>query len=70
MKRNRPVAMPASPDRSLAEIKAIMAQNRKAGLREGEGLTSSEIGRHSRALMFGENDEAFPDPDTWSSIVD
>lgn len=60
----------ASAERPLAEIKAIMAENRKAGRREGEGLTSSEIGRHSRALMFGENDEAFPDADTWSSIVD
>jgi len=57
-------------DRSLAEIKAIMAENRKAGRREEDGLTSSEIGRQSRAIMFGENDEAFPDADTWSSIVD
>lgn len=60
----------STPDRSLAEIKAIMAENRKAGRHDGEGLADDEIGRHSRAIMFGENDEAFPDADTWSSIVD
>ena len=32
--------------------------------------SSADIGRHNRALMFGENDEAFPDADTWSRIVD
>ena len=35
-----------------------------------KALSSAEIGRRNRALMFGENDEAFPSDDEWSSIVD
>lgn len=33
-----------------------------------DGFTSSEIAAYNRRLMFGENDEAFPD--NWSSVVD
>ena len=35
-----------------------------------KGLSSAEIGVHSRYVMFGENDESFPDESEWSSIVD
>ena len=51
-------------------IRAIMAGNIEAGRHEYDGLTSAQIGEYNRRLMFGENDEAFPDPTAWSSIVD
>lgn len=54
----------------LKMIRDAMNANIEAGRHEFDGLTSAEIGAYNRVLMFGENDEAFPDPDTWSSIVD
>jgi hypothetical protein len=54
----------------LKIIRDAMNANIEAGRHEYDGLTSSQIGAYNRALMFGENDEAFPDPDTWASIVD
>ena len=33
-------------------------------------LSSEEQSALNRHLMFGEDDEAFPDEDEWSSIVD
>lgn len=54
----------------LKTIRAVMAANIEAGRHEYAGLTSAQIGEYNRMLMFGENDEAFPDADTWSSIVD
>lgn len=55
---------------TLKEIKEIIQANRNEGRFTYEGLTSSEIGEYNHALMFGENDEAFPDKETWSAIVD
>jgi len=36
----------------------------------GTPLSSEEQSAINRYLMFGEDDEAFPDEDEWSSIVD
>jgi hypothetical protein len=57
---------PNRPDRIAQQI----ADNGAAGRHTYEGLTSAEIGDHNRRLMFGQDDEAFPDPWTWSQIVD
>ncbi len=57
--------------KTLDEIRAVIARNRQdpnAGTYDG--LESDEIGRYSRLLMFGENDEAFPSQEEWSAIVD
>lgn len=54
----------------LPRIKAIIAHNRAEGRETYAGLDSSEIGTYNRALMFGENDEAFPSQEEWSRIVD
>ncbi len=35
-----------------------------------DGFTTEEIAAYNRRLMFGENDEAFPDLSEWSAIVD
>ncbi len=35
-----------------------------------DGFTTEEIAAWSRRLMFGENDEAFPDHEQWSRVVD
>jgi hypothetical protein len=51
-------------------IIAIVNANIAAGIDRYDGLTDSEIGIYSRYLMFGENDEAFPDEEEWSMIVD
>jgi hypothetical protein len=59
-----------------ANLKAMMAETNQeiwaaqAELQEAETLSSAEIGRRNRALMFGENDEAFPSQEEWSRIVD
>lgn len=54
----------------LKMIRAAMDENIAAGRQEYDGLTSAQIGEYNRMLMFGENDEAFPDAATWSSVVD
>ena len=54
----------------LQGLKDKVRANQLAGRDTYEGLTSAEIGEHSRALMFGDNDEAFPSPEEWSSVVD
>jgi hypothetical protein len=55
---------------TLAQIKQAVAENHKNGNSTFHGLTSGEIADYSRFLMFGENDEAFPDQNEWSMIVD
>ena len=54
----------------ITEIKEIIKNNKSEGRFQFEGLTSSEIGAYSRYLMFGDNDEAFPDQETWALIAD
>jgi hypothetical protein len=54
----------------LTEIKEIIKNNKAEGRFQFEGLTSSEIGAYSGYLMFGDNDEAFPDQETWALITD
>jgi hypothetical protein len=56
--------------RRLDAIKQVIQGNRAAGRDTYAGLDSSEIGQYNRWLMFGDDDAAFPDVDTWSSIVD
>jgi hypothetical protein len=56
--------------RSLEEIREVMSENRKNGQRETFGLLSAEIGLESRAVMFGDNDEAWPGDEEWSAWVD
>jgi hypothetical protein len=56
--------------RRLDAIKQVIAENRAAGRSTYAGLDSGEIGQYNRWLMFGDDDVAFPDVDTWSSIVD
>lgn len=55
---------------TLEHIKAVIAENRKSDRPTYQGLDSSEIGEYNRALMFGDNDEAFPSQEEWSYIVD
>ena len=56
---------------SLAEIELQIAMNRWLQLdNQYDGLTSAEIGAWNRHQMFGDNDEAFPSLDEWSSWVD
>lgn len=54
----------------LREIKAVVAANRAAGRSLYEGLDSAEIGAYNRALMIGDDDEAFPGVEAWARIVD
>jgi hypothetical protein len=71
MRRARKTPTPiAPPDRSRLEVDAIMRANNAAGRYQYEGLSTSEIAEYNRRLMFGENDEAFPDVHEWSLIVD
>lgn len=51
--------------RTLQEIKTVIQENRNNGREPYEGLDSAEIGRYSQSLMFGENDEAFPETGVW-----
>lgn len=61
----------ATPDRSMAEIKAIIQANSADPTRGTfDGLRSSEIAARNRLVMFGENDAAFPSQEEWSRIVD
>ena len=56
---------------TLAEIELQIAMNRWLQLdNQYDGLTSAEIGAWNRHQMFGDNDEAFPSLDEWSSWVD
>jgi hypothetical protein len=57
-------------NRSHEELSALYLANAQNGRFCFDGFTSSEIAAYNRRMMFGENDEAFPDVDTWSSIVD
>lgn len=57
-------------ENTLEQIKQTIASNRAAGRDTYAGLSSDEIGRYNRTVMFGENDEAFPSADEWSLIVD
>jgi hypothetical protein len=54
--------------KTLQEIKDVIAQNRADEKYIYDGLDSSEIGRYSGFLMFGENDEAFLIPNDRSIV--
>jgi hypothetical protein len=55
---------------SLEWIKAKVKANYANGREPYYGLKSEEIARYSRALMFGDHDEAMPGQAAWSRIVD
>lgn len=70
-KRCKAAAVVATPDKDLAEIRAIVRANSADPMRGTyEGLRSSEIATYSGFLMFGEGDAAFPSQEDWSRIVD
>lgn len=57
--------------KSLKELREVVEQNRIDGKDYlYDGLSSAEIGKLSRAEMFGDNGEAFPDENEWSCWVD
>jgi hypothetical protein len=58
------------PGPNLARIKAVVSENRQTGRQPYAGLDSSEIGTYNRALMFGDEGEAFPGQAAWSRLVD
>jgi hypothetical protein len=62
--------MKTTATKTTKQITATIKANREAGRNTFAGLDSSEIGQYNRALMFGDNDEAFPGQDEWSRIVD
>jgi len=55
---------------TLQEIKNKVRENKMSGRSSFEGLDSSDISEYNRAMMFGDNDEAFPSQKEWSWIVD
>lgn len=70
-KEIKPASLPSvGESMTLEHIKAVIAENRKSDRPTYQGLDSSEIGEYNRALMFGDNDEAFPSQEEWSYIVD
>ncbi len=61
-----------APDRKsrLEQIRGTVLANKQAGRGSFDGMESSEIAEYNRAIMFGDNDEAFPSQEEWSRIVD
>jgi hypothetical protein len=55
---------------NLARLKAHVRENSPAGRSPFEGLASHEIGEYNRAIMLGDNNEAWPGDAAWSRIVD
>lgn len=51
-------------------IRNTIDENQQAGRETFSGLSSAEIGRYNRAIMFGDNDEAFPEQAEWSAWTD
>jgi hypothetical protein len=49
---------------------AVFRQNALVKQKLDIPLSREELLAINRYLMFGEDDEAFPDKDEWSSIVD
>lgn len=54
----------------LRLLRAIVDANESAGRDRWHGLQSHEIGTLNGALMFGDNDEAFPEQWEWRRITD
>jgi hypothetical protein len=55
--------------KTIIQIKEVIAANREAGNYIYENLESSEIGEYSRWLMFGDDDQAFPDQAEWDLVT-
>ena len=51
-------------------LAAVFRQNALVKLKLDIPLSQEEQAALNRYLMFGEDDEAFPDQDEWSRIVD
>lgn len=56
--------------KTLDQIRQTIRDNLDKQIEPYAGLDSSEIGRHSRALMWGAEDEAYPGEAEWASITD
>jgi hypothetical protein len=56
---SQPQVVAPAVDR-LAVIRQQVRENQLAGRGPYEGLSSADIGRYNRALMFGDNDETMP----------
>ena len=56
--------------KTLKQIKKVIEENCESNNPTYAGLSSSEIGEHSRSIMFGDDMEAFPDEKEWSAITD
>jgi hypothetical protein len=57
--------------RTHEELRKLYLENARAGSKSVyDGFTTEEIAAYNRRLMFGENDEAFPDAAEWSRCVD
>jgi hypothetical protein len=69
-KHNKTATNVARVEMTMGEIRAAVKANRESGRSTYDGLESREIGRYNRAIMFGDNDEAFPSQDEWSRVVD
>jgi len=50
----------------MTELEATWERGMADGMKP---KSSAEIGRESRRLMFGENEEAFPSQEVWNHIV-
>jgi hypothetical protein len=56
--------------KTIDQIERIIAENRQTGQESYKGLSSAEIGSHSRSIMFGADGEGMPDDDEWRSWTD
>ena len=57
-------------ERELAIIELIIKRNHDVGHPTFHGLTTSEISKRNRVMMFGVDEEAFPTQEEWRSWVD
>jgi hypothetical protein len=55
--------------KTIIQIKEVIAANREAGNYIYENLESSEIGQYSGWLMFGDDEQAFPDQAEWDLVT-
>ena len=56
--------------RTHEELRALYIANAQARRPTFDGFTTEEIAAYNRRLMFGANDEAFPDAEEWAHVVD
>jgi hypothetical protein len=61
-----------APDRKsrLEGIRETVLANKQSGRGSFDGMESGDIAEYNRAMMFGDNDEAFPLQEEWARIAD